>query len=107
MHGEVTRKKYPNDCGISSDVLMVYLARYLSVFTIVPSFPPTIPSPPFSLLRQIQDETLRLSTLAPWAARYSDKDIMIEGHVIPAGTPIIQALGVGLKNQTTWENPDT
>ena len=57
-------------------------------------------------MRQIQVETLRLSTLTPWAARYSDKDIMIKGHVIPAGTPIIQALGVGLKSQTTWENPD-
>ena len=57
-------------------------------------------------MRQIQDETLRLSTLAPWAARYGNTDITIEGHVIPAATPIIQALGVGLKNQMTWEDID-
>ena len=57
-------------------------------------------------MRQIQDETLRFSTLAPWAARYSNKDMTIEGHVIPAGTPIIHALGVGLKNQVTWEDID-
>ena len=49
---------------------------------------------------QVQDETLRLSTLDPWAAHYSDKNITIEGHVIPAATPIIYALGVGLKSQT-------
>ena len=55
-------------------------------------------------MRQVQDETLRLSTLAPWAARYSNKDITIEGHVIPAATPIIQALGVALKNQVSWED---
>ena len=57
-------------------------------------------------MRQIQDETLRLSTLGPWAARYSDNDITIEGHVIPATTPIIHALGVGLKNQVSWEDVD-
>ena len=55
-------------------------------------------------MRQVQDETLRLSTLAPWAARYSNKDITIEDHVIPATTPIIQALGVGIKNQLSWED---
>ena len=59
-----------------------------------------------SFLRQVQDETLRLSTLGPWAARYSDKDITIEGHVIPVATPIIQALGVGLKSQVSWEDVD-
>ena len=57
-------------------------------------------------MRQIQDETLRMSTLAPWAARYGSVDMTIEDHVIPAGTPIIHALGVGLKNQTTWEDID-
>ena len=57
-------------------------------------------------MRQVQDETLRLSTLGPYAARYSNKDITIGGHVIPATTPIIQALGVGLKNQTSWEDVD-
>ena len=62
-----------------------------------------------SFMRQIQDETLRLSTLfplSPYAARYSNKDMMIEGRVIPATTPIIHALGVGLKNQTSWEDVD-
>jgi cytochrome P450 family 20 subfamily A len=63
--------------------------------------------------RQVQDETLRLSTLAPWAVRESPDDIIIDGHLVPGGTPIIQALGVGLHNATTWKegeleefNPD-
>ena len=70
----------------------------LSVLSL--SFPPLS----LSFLRQLQDETLCLSTLAPWAARYSNKDITIEGHVIPAATPIIQALGVGLKSHVSWDN---
>ena len=74
---------------------------HLSSLFLSPSFSPSL-SPSF--MRQVQDETLRLSTLAPWAARYSNKDITIEGHVIPAATPIIQALGVALKNQVSWED---
>ena len=55
-------------------------------------------------MRQVQDEALRMSTLAPCAARYSDKDISVDGYNVPAGTPIIQALGVALKNETQWED---
>ena len=50
------------------------------------------------------DETLRMSTLGPYAARYSDKDIVVDGYVVPANTPIIHALGVSLKNETQWED---
>jgi len=45
-----------------------------------------------------------MSTLGPYAARYSDKDISVDGYSVPAGTPIIQALGVALKNETQWED---
>ena len=51
------------------------------------------------------NETLRLSTLAPFAARYSDHDITAGGYLIPAGTPVIHALGVALKNETLWTCP--
>ena len=54
-------------------------------------------------MRQVMDETLRLSTLGPYAARYSNKDIVVCGHTIKAGTPLIHALGVGLKNHTSWK----
>ena len=50
------------------------------------------------------DETLRLSTLAPYAARYSDEDITIGDYCIPSGTPVIDALGVSLKNECIWKN---
>lgn len=63
--------------------------------------------------RQVQDETLRISTLGPWAVRESPDDIIIDGYLVPGGTPIIQALGVGLQNTTSWKegelaefNPD-
>ena len=55
-------------------------------------------------MRQVMDETLRMSTLGPYAARYSDKDIVVDGYTVPANTPIIHALGVSLKNETQWED---
>lgn len=56
-----------------------------------------------SYFRQVQDETLRISTRAPWAVRLPTEDIVIDGHLVPGGTPIIQALGVGLSNVTVWK----
>jgi len=55
-------------------------------------------------MQQVLDETLRITTLVSFAARYSDKDIAVDGYNVPAGTPIIQALGVALKNETQWED---
>ena len=54
----------------------------------------------------MQDETLRLSTPAAWAVRESPDDIVIDGHLVPGGTPIIQALGVGLHNIMSWKEGD-
>mmetsp|Transcript_45055 Transcript_45055/g.51764 ORF Transcript_45055/g.51764 Transcript_45055/m.51764 type:complete len:489 (-) Transcript_45055:124-1590(-) len=50
-------------------------------------------------------ETLRHKCVAPWGARVSDKDIQLEGLEIPAGTPVITALGVVQQNEDVWENP--
>ena len=58
------------------------------------------------LLRQVLNEVLRLSVLGPYAARYSDDDIVAGGYLIPAGTPIVIALGVSLKNETIWNNTE-
>ncbi|XP_070211491.1 cytochrome P450 20A1-like isoform X2 [Littorina saxatilis] len=56
-------------------------------------------------LRQVLDETLRCSVLAPWAARYSNDDTELEGHKIPAGTPVIHALGVSMMDEKVWPAP--
>lgn len=66
---------------------------------------PVVPFP-LSFMRQVEDETLRLSTLAPWAARYSDKDVVVCGYHIPANTPIITALGVALKNTSQYQDEE-
>ena len=57
-------------------------------------------------MRQVQDETLRVCSLAPWSARYSDEDVGVCGYQIPSGTPIIFALGVALKNTIQWTNEE-
>ena len=57
-------------------------------------------------MRQVQDETLRLSSLASWSARYSDEDVGVCGYQILSGTPIIFALGVASKNTIKWTNEE-
>ena len=52
------------------------------------------------------NESLRLSVIGPYAARCSDDDIVAGGYLIPAGTPIVIALGVSLKNETIWKNTE-
>ena len=36
-----------------------------------------------SYLRQFQDEVLRMSTLAPYAARFSDEEVTVGGYTLP------------------------
>ncbi|XP_013421915.1 cytochrome P450 20A1 [Lingula anatina] len=57
-------------------------------------------------IRQVMDETLRVAVVAPFAARFDDeKDVTLGGHVIPAGTPVIHALGVESNDPALWPNP--
>jgi len=60
----------------------------------------------YRLLRQVLNETLRISVIGPYAFRYSDDDIVAGGYHIPAGTPIVIALGVSHKNETIWKFPE-
>ena len=75
-------------------------------FSMLLSIPVTVVCVLHRLLRQVLNETLRLSVLAPFAARYSDDDIVAGGYSIPAGTPIVISLGVSLKNETLWKNTE-
>ena len=44
-------------------------------------------------LKKVVDEGMRCSTLAPFAARYSDYDIIVGGHVIPKQVSVEVAFG--------------
>ncbi|XP_064627811.1 cytochrome P450 20A1-like [Lineus longissimus] len=58
-------------------------------------------------LRQVIDETMRCAVLAPYAARYDpDSETELGGHVIPPGTPVIQAVGVTFQDEEVWPNPN-
>ena len=57
-----------------------------------------------SFLRQVLDESLRLSVTASFDGHCSDQDTVVEGYRIPANTPIIHAIGVTLNDENTWEN---
>lgn len=39
----------------------------------------------FRYMKQVLNESLRLSALVPWAAKVQDLDIELGGHIIPKG----------------------
>jgi cytochrome P450 family 20 subfamily A len=57
-------------------------------------------------LKQVFDETLRCSVLAPFAARIMDEDCQLGGYMIPGGTPIVHALGVCLQDPEYYPEPN-
>ncbi len=58
-------------------------------------------------MRQVIDETLRCSNLAPFVARVSyDCDWFVGGHVVPKGTPVVFATGVAQEDNTIFPNPE-
>ena len=62
-----------------------------------------------SYLQQVQlNESMCLSIPLPVSVLtiVHDKDIMVDGHCVPAGTPIIHALGVVMNNKAIWECPE-
>ncbi|XP_013381167.1 cytochrome P450 20A1 [Lingula anatina] len=104
----------------SSGNLLVWALHFISVYTVVQEkmfqevkavlgdtgkvTPDNIAQLVF--IRQVMDETLRVAVVAPYAGRYDDeKDVKLGDYVIPAGTPILYALGVVLNDPTCWPNP--
>ena len=59
-----------------------------------------------SFLRQILDESLRISITASFDGHCSEQDTIVGGYHVPANTPIIQAIGVTMNDEAIWENPD-
>ena len=59
-----------------------------------------------SYLRQVLDESLRMSLTVSFSGQLSDQDMVLDGYHVPARTPIIDAIGVAMKNETVWEQPD-
>ena len=57
-------------------------------------------------LKQVFDETLRCSVLAPFAARFFDEELKLGEYTIPAGTPVLHALGVSLQDPTVFPDPE-
>lgn len=55
--------------------------------------------------RQVIDETLRASVLAPWGARVHEYDLQVGEFVIPKETPILLPFGVVLQDQNLWPEP--
>lgn len=60
-----------------------------------------------SYLRQVLDEALRMSQTVSFSGHYSDQDTEVAGYLVPAKTPIIHAIGVAMKNNAVWNNPNT
>jgi len=56
-------------------------------------------------VHQVIDESMRLSSLAPYAARCANVELLLGDHLVPKDTPILQALGVVLQDSNYWPNP--
>ncbi|KAM7450025.1 hypothetical protein ABFA07_002135 [Porites harrisoni] len=56
-------------------------------------------------MRQVIDETLRASVLAPWGARVHDFDLQVGEYVVPKETPILLPFGVVLQDPNIWPEP--
>ncbi|XP_076467312.1 cytochrome P450 20A1-like [Babylonia areolata] len=80
---------------------------YTEIITVLgPSEPGTVQNMgKLRYLRQVLDETLRCSQLITFAVRSSDKETHLDGHKIPSGTPVIQALGVTMRDENIWPAP--
>jgi len=57
-------------------------------------------------LNSVLNETLRYIVVAPYAARYSNKDEVVGGYIIPKKTMIMHALGATLHNPHEWNHPE-
>lgn len=59
-----------------------------------------------SYLKQVINETLRISCLKTFTVRCLDIDVEIGGHLIPKETPVVHALSVVLKDEHIWPDPE-
>lgn len=55
--------------------------------------------------RQVIDETLRVSVLAPWGARIHEFDLQVGEYIIPKETPMLLPFGVVLQDPNLWPEP--
>ncbi|XP_074657275.1 cytochrome P450 20A1-like isoform X3 [Tubulanus polymorphus] len=56
-------------------------------------------------LKQIVDETMRCSAIGTIAARYRDEDAVLDGYIIPKGTPVLQALSALSYDKKLYPEP--
>jgi len=56
--------------------------------------------------RQVLDETMRASVLAPWGARIHEFDLQVGEFVIPKETPILLPFGIVLQDPNLWPEPN-
>ena len=91
-HPQVQRKLHQDICkqvnGISGESLQDYV------------------STSSSYLRQVVDEAFRLSSTTPYSGHYSNEDMIVEGYLIPAKTPIIHCMEATMKDAEIWEKPE-
>ena len=65
-----------------SHIIIIFAVCIYSLIIIKKTCLVDIATPYHRFMRQVIDETIRLSTLAPYAARYSNKDAVVCGHTI-------------------------
>ena len=57
-------------------------------------------------MKQVLDEVLRYSLLGTFTLRYAERELNLDGYVIPPDATTIQAIGITHMDPTYWPEPE-
>ena len=57
-------------------------------------------------MKQVLDEVLRFSLLGTFTLRYAEREINLDGYIVPADATTIQAMGVTHMDPRYWPEPE-
>lgn len=58
-------------------------------------------------LQLVIQEAIRMGVIIPYSAWIQDFDTVLGGHKIPAGTPVVHAMGVMMTDESIFSSPDS
>ncbi len=57
-------------------------------------------------MKQVFDEVLRFAQLGTFTIRYAEKELNLNGYIVPPDATTIQAIGITHRDPTLWPEPD-
>ena len=57
-------------------------------------------------MKQVLDEVLRFSLLGTFTLRFAEREINLDGYIVPPDATTIQAMGVTHMDPRYWSEPE-